>query len=244
MDHSSSSVADDTVARCERHGPYRAAVEVDGVLRWLPRCPRCDAEARSATLLDRAGIPPRFLERTLENYQADTAGQRVALAAARRYAASFSDALKRGTCMIFAGNVGTGKTHLACGIAREVMRHGYTALFVTVSEAIRAVRSTWRRDAERSEEQVLREFTAVDLLILDEVGVQFGTEAEQVTLFEIINRRYAHLRPTLILSNLPVQSDSGGPTLRDYLGERAFDRLREGDGKLIAFDWQSYRRKV
>src|SRR5205807_4134266 len=65
---------------------------------------------------------------------------------------------------------------------------GYTALFVTVSEAIRAVRRTWRREAQQSEDEVLRCFTQSDLLILDEVGVQYGTEAEQVTLFEIINR--------------------------------------------------------
>jgi DNA replication protein DnaC len=46
------------------------------------------------------------------------------------------------------------------------------------------------------------------------------------------------LKPTIVISNLAKDG------LQDYLGERAFDRLRENGGKLVVFDWESYRSKA
>ena len=46
------------------------------------------------------------------------------------------------------------------------------------------------------------------------------------------------MKPTILLSNLNIEG------LGEYLGERVMDRLREGGGKMIAFDWDSYRRNV
>ena len=75
------------------------------------------------------------------------------------------------------------------------------------------------------------------MLILDEVGVQFGSETEENLLFDIINTRYEDRKPTILISNLD------GAGVKKYLGERAFDRIREDGGKLIPFTWSSYRGK-
>ena len=75
-----------------------------------------------------------------------------------------------------------------------------------------------------------------DLLILDEVGVQFGSDFEKQILFDVLNERYEKLKPSILLSNIP------GDQLADYLGERVTDRLRENGGKMIGFDWDSYWR--
>jgi len=224
---------------CARHGEYQANTRDEhGVVRWLPCCPQCAASVAN----ERAAIPARFKARKLDNYQAQTAGQKRALAVATEYAERFGEVKKAGRCLVFVGLPGTGKTHLACGIANHIMERGYSALFCTASELIRAVRATWRKGTTaRTEEEVLTSLTAVDLLIVDEVGVQYGTEAEQITLFEVINRRYAEMRPIVLVSNLPAHSDDGQKTLQDYLGARAYDRLREGGGRLVVFDWPSHR---
>jgi DNA replication protein DnaC len=75
---------------------------------------------------------------------------------------------------------------------------------------------------------------SVGLLVMDEVGVQYGTDAEKVLLFDVINRRYQDVMPTILLTNL----DKAG--LREYLGDRAFDRIRE-NGLLVPFVWESHR---
>lgn len=226
--------------KCPQHGEWQAnRLDDDGHEWWVPECPQCATQRKSAELLKRAGIPMRFSERTLESYVATTTPQENALRVSREYADDFASAIKAGRCLVFSGKPGTGKTHLAVGIAHAVMGKGCTSVFVTVSEAIRAFRSSWRKDAERTEDQVLADFSKPDLLILDEVGVQYGTEAEMLVLFEIINRRYMDMRPMVLISNLPLQ---GEKTIQSYLGERAFDRLREGGGRVVVFDWESHRK--
>lgn len=226
---------------CTKHGEWQANRLENGAERWVADCPKCVAERRSSELLRRAGIPVRFAERTLENFVATTSAQENALRVAKEYADDFPAALWAGRCLVLTGKPGTGKTHLAIGIAHAAIGQGSSAVFVTVSEAIRTFRASWRKDAERSEDKVLEDFSKPDLLILDEVGVQYGTEAEQLVLFEIINRRYMDMRPMILISNLPLQ---GEKTIQSYLGERAFDRLREGGGRVVVFDWESHRKSA
>ena len=64
--------------------------------------------------------------------------------------------------------------------------------------------------------------------------MQYGTEAEQVSLFDIIDKRYRDLMPTILLTN------QGKAGLKTFLGDRSFDRLREG-GIWVPFDWASQR---
>ncbi len=136
---------------------------------------------------------------------------------------------------MFTGGPGTGKTHLACAVASELMdRHLTCVAFGTVSELLRHVKETYRRDSDRTETQAIQDLTAPDLLIVDEVGAQIGSDHEKLLLFEILNARYADMAPTILISNL----DAGA--LEAFLGQRVMDRYREC-GVVIAFDWQSYR---
>jgi DNA replication protein DnaC len=85
-----------------------------------------------------------------------------------------------------------------------------------------------------NEVDMLDDFARASLLVIDEIGVGFGSEAEQVQLFDIIDARYKHRRPTILLSNLPAKD------LKTALGERAYDRLREGS-QILVCQWGSYR---
>ncbi|WP_423192963.1 ATP-binding protein [Cupriavidus sp. H18C2] len=192
--------------------------------------------SRAAKLLEVANLPPRFADRRLSNYRPTCDTAKRALAAITEYANGFDEALESGASLILCGGVGTGKTHLAVGIAHAVLARDRPAIYTSVMAAVRAVKDTYRRDAERSEAEVIADFVSPDLLILDEVGVQFGSDTEKLILFEIINGRYEHFRPTVVVSNLAKDS------LVQFLGERVIDRLREGGGKMVLFDWQSYRR--
>ena len=113
----------------------------------------------------------------------------------------------------------------------------HTVLYTTVIDAIRMLRDSWRRESARSEREVLADFADVGLLILDEAGMQFGTDAEQVCLFDIIDCRYRKKRPTLMLTNGNVK------VLRELLGERSYDRVRE-TGHWLTFNWPSYRPEI
>lgn len=243
---------------CERHGGYMAKlIRISG--RDMPQqmCPECrkeqDIKDRDAALaqlaaerrqtrieqiLKRSGIPERFKGRRFENYEVNCDGQMKALRVCEGYVRDFDVVRKTGQSLILAGLKGTGKTHLACSIANYLMPLGYSALFLGAMDAIRRIRATWSRDSHETELQVMQALRNVDLLILDEVGVQFGTEAELTQIFEIINNRYLDMKPTVILTN--VFADD----LARIIGERTLDRLREHGGRLVPFDWESYRSKA
>jgi DNA replication protein DnaC len=152
------------------------------------------------------------------------------------YAHKFAQHMTRGTSVVFVGKPGTGKTHLSVGIGLAIMREGRTVRYVTVQRAVRRVKDTWHKESKERESDALRWMTEVDLLILDEVGVQFGSDFEKNLLFEVLNSRYESRRPSVILSNLSQ------PEVQNYLGERVVDRIREDGGRVMTFDWASHRR--
>lgn len=250
----------DLAGVCEVHGRWSRSVPAILAKQMDGRCPECEAIARReeeraeaerrqraaqgkrqhmiAKLFGQSEIPKRFQKRTFENYTATNDEQEKALAKARAYATNFPRAMELGASFVFCGKPGTGKTHLACAIANHVMAtFGASALFTTVFDAISRVKATYG-DSGTSEREVMRSLVQPDLLILDEVGVQFGTEYEKVIITDIINRRYSDMRPTIILSNLDQAE------LEDYLGARVIDRMFEGGGGVLAFTWDSYRPKV
>lgn len=238
-------------ATCETHGTYESRNFIGKI--WS-KCSACAdeetanrkakeaAEERAAQKgaweeqIGRACIPPRFADRTLKNFNATTPAQHHALAFATAYADDFDAVLKTGRCAMFVGNVGTGKTHLAAGIAlRLIRRDNRRVLFSSVMQAVRSIKETWSKGSDQSESQAIAALVRPDLLILDEVGVQFGSETEKLLMFEVLNERYGARKPTLLMSNLSLDE------VKAYLGERIFDRLREDGGEAVAFDWDSHR---
>ncbi len=219
--------------------------------RNVTGCPECSKEADNdrqdeerksnkerdiKAALQSAGITKRFFEATFANYEAKNKTQIYALNQASQYADNFAVDAQRGRCMAFVGNPGTGKTHLAASIAREVISQGFTARMTTVGDYVREIKDfCWGRDKSRTETEVVSEYRKYDLLVLDEVGVQFGTTTEENLIFTLINKRYEDMKPTLVISN----EDEAG--LQKYLGERTFDRITEGGGSIIPFTWESYR---
>ena len=245
-------------ADCETHGPFDQRVSVIFNREFKGICPECEKiakaereaeeqasaarETRVAMVrkLGSALIPKRFADKTFDAYIAETEGQKKALRIAIRYAERFTDIAPTGRCLLLLGKPGTGKTHLAVSIANEIMRTtAATAVYRTIGSVLQAIRATYDRSSEQTEAQILQGLIAPSLLVLDEIGVSKETPSdfELTTLFAIINGRYEELRPTVIVSNLEAEQ------LPSALGERCMDRLREGGGVAVKFDWESQRGK-
>jgi DNA replication protein DnaC len=228
--------ADWSKAECDRCAEERKhkAAQATETLRIRDEKTRRDRAIRAK--LELAAIPSRFEGRTLDDFSPDTPSSHSALVTCRAYAEQFPHHLSRGSSLILSGTAGTGKTHLACSIAQEVIStHEKAAMYFTVGRAFRKVKDTYRRDSRVSEEEAIAFFAVPDLLILDEIGVQYGSETEKNILFEIVNQRYEVMKPTILISNLAL------PALTEYAGERVIDRMKENGGKLVVFDWKSHR---
>lgn len=181
-----------------------------------------------------AAIPVRFASKTLDTFVADTEQRKRALTTAQQFVDRFNDAC--GMSLILLGKPGTGKTHIACGIGHALMAKHRSVMFTTTYKAILRVKETWGKGSGETETQVVRRFVDPDLLIIDEVGVQFGSETEKQILFNLINERYENVKSTIAISNLNIDD------VKLYLGERIMDRFREGGGKAVMFNWGTYRK--
>jgi DNA replication protein DnaC len=238
---------------CPQHGEFTARkLSFGGKDYGWTTCPKCSderleseakleaqrhREAVIAQRIEEADIPVRFKTKTLDNFEVLDEDQRIGLASARSYVSEFPANLETGRGLVLCGTTGRGKTHLGCGIARALAETGRHVRYTTARDLIRALRDTWRRDSATTETELLTQLRDLDLLVLDEVGVQFGSDAERVQLFDVFNGRYGAQRPTLVISNLDLAG------LRESLGERVLDRLRENDGRMLLFKGQSWRGK-
>lgn len=250
----------DTAQRdCADHGQFNdVLVEQFGAEPAWHGCPRCQFDKRHAAdivtrtagvtihrdrlmnerLLD-AGIPLRFQSCSLDTWAAgDSQDKLRAWHMATGYVDAFAENFPLGRSMMLLGQVGTGKTHLATGILQQVIRNfaaqGLAGRYTTAGGIIRSVKDTFGAQG-KTESQVYADLVAPYLLIIDEVGVQHGTDFERTVLFEVVNGRYEQMKPTIIVSNL------GMADLRNCLGDRAVDRLRDKGGLVVLFRWDSAR---
>lgn len=197
-------------------------------------------QAGIEALLRNSMLKKRFMGKRFENftpYGKEKEKQTKALSTAREFAENFPYHRDIGTWLLFMGNPGTGKGHLAASIINEIVRSGFTALFTKAPRLLREVKETYSRNSEVTEKEIYSRLEQIDLLIIDEIGVQFGTSTEQNIIFEILDTRYEDMRPTILTTNIRDLK-----TLERLLGERIVDRFFEGESKIVPFDWASYRR--
>jgi len=216
------------------------ACERERFLRAMEERGKDAVQQRLNTLLANSMLRERFIDKTFKNFHPfgkDREKQLRVLAIARDFAGAFHHHRQAGTWFLFMGNVGTGKSHLCAAIINEVIRAGYTALFTKTPRLLREIKDTFNRDSELTQSEILRKMAKLDLLVIDEVGIQFGTDTERMILYEILDLRYEAMRPVILTTNITDLK-----SMEKLLGERIIDRLFEGESKIVVFDWESHRR--
>lgn len=190
-------------------------------------------QVRVEKILNRSGIQPLHRRCSFANYRVQNDGQRYALSQAKSIASELESGC---TNFAFSGKPGTGKNHLAAAIGNHLLKTGKTVIVVTVADVMSALHASY--DDGNSGEKFLRELCEVDLLVLDEIGVQRETKNEQVVLHQIVDRRTASMRSVGMLTNLNYE------TMKNLLGERVMDRMTMNGGRWVNFSWESWRPNV
>ena len=192
------------------------------------------AEDTMAALIG-AGITPRFAAATFDSYRAEKEPQHKALAKCRAYAEQFPANYRAGRSLLLTGNVGCGKTHLASAIVRTVVADRCRALIIPAGDIVSIARASMVPGSGYTDRDVAVHLGGLDLLVIDEIGAQKGSEYELGLLHGIIDRRYQAVLPTVVISNLNAEG------LKSYIGDRALDRLRQNGGQQVGFTWESKR---
>ena len=210
--------------------------------RRVTRCD-CQLRARAQTVMVAARIPRRYEHCELTNYDTDFPGAHPSLADAHFVASNFAKKCDpRGDKgLLIIGKIGTGKTHLAVGIIKDlILNRGISCLFYDYRELLKEIQNSYNSTVQTTELDVLRPVFETDVLVLDELGAVKPTEWVWDTVSLILNTRYNDNRTTIITTNFddqpaagasgsisPARAASRGETLGDRIGERMRSRLHE-----------------
>lgn len=221
---------------------------------------RSARDGRIRALRADSGLVGRQLQCTLDNFGTPHAGQADVLQYCREYVDRFKHGADGLECpaggVWLLGPPGGGKSHLGAAMVLHLIDTlQVPAYMLSVREIVRLLRSTWNKEnppqtrgfetadngyvppRTLTEDMVIENLGSAALLVIDEIGVGFGSESELVQLFDVVDLRYRNQLPTVLLSNSQTSE------IKQVLGDRLYDRLREGSvAKACA--WPSYRAEI
>ncbi len=225
----------ETCARCS--GTGFEIVSRDG-REFAQACVCRRGAAAGADPLLACRVPPRYEHCTLEAFEPGNPSLSAALEKALAFCSGYPHlGDDEGLGLLFCGDNGVGKTHLAVAVLRElVSAKQVRGQFWDFHELIREIKSSYDPETKTTELQVLEPVVEVDVLLLDDLGAWKMTDWMNDTLFYILNSRYMGKRPTLITTNyqdvtreeaLAADSLRRREFLVERIGQRVRSRLME-----------------
>lgn len=232
-----------TTDRCEFCGApiEKESFKIGGHTLELPQpcnCPqatserqRVEEEREKAERMERrdklhrrlkaAGIRKRYIDATHPE--------------AKEYARKIAE----GKSLYLTGSFGTGKTHLACAIARILTYHGRRVKFVTSVDLLIELQSTYGK--AEAEADVLAKYSNCDVLVIDDLGKEPPTEWALSRLYAIINNRDADLLPVIVTSNYKTSELTGRMAGCDESTAEALASRLTGMCEQVAFQGEDRR---
>lgn len=118
------------------------------------------------------------------------------------YLTRFEEMAEKGVGLILFGSAGVGKTGIACLVAKEARKRGFTGYFTTVYELREALRARIGFDEEQS---VLERCREVDLLVLDGLAEEDLSElyVNLRSVQDLLAYRGSKLRVSILTTRLP-----------------------------------------
>lgn len=173
-------------------------------------------EQRIAYLFETGVTDKRYLKNTFDKDD----GQNPEISAkCQKYVEHWKDMRKNNIGVLFYGDVGTGKSFLACCIGNALIKKGVPVLITNLSKLVENRIQANKGLATAIE---LREY---DLLILDDLGIENATQ----TAYNIVDEWYRTGRPLIVTTNLkPDQLKNA----KEIERRRIFDRVVEMCGSV------------
>jgi DNA replication protein DnaC len=213
---------------------------VNATGQWVSRACECQEMEREQRRLAAAHIPERYRGCTLDTFDPEFKDADKSLGFALTAARKFVDAYPVDTAgkgLLFTGTLGVGKTHLAVGVLRRLVRErGVRGLFVDYRELLKSIQNSYNPQVQTTEIELLQPVFTAEVLVIDDLGAQKPNEWVWDTVALILNTRYNDKQTTIITTNYadlpagagfkPAEKGDKPAKSEDTLGDRIGDRMR------------------
>ena len=157
-----------------------------------------EKELNQDILRENCFISRNQIEYTFEN--ADEYTDKNILRKARNYVNHFEEMRKNNIGLFLYGNIGSGKTYIACSIANAIInKYSYSVKMRNLSQILNDLQ---KGGFNLDRNEYIENITSPALLILDDFGIERNTEYALEQIYNIINARYLKSKPTIITTNL------------------------------------------
>ena len=195
-----------------------------------------EAKYRAERMREAALMDKRLMDATFENSEINSDNEK-AFQIARRYVDKWEKMEEINQGLLFYGEPGTGKSHLAACIANALIDKGVRTV---MTSCIRLTDMIF--NSELGETEVLGRINKARLLILDDVGTERLTEYSLERLYSIIDSRYRACKPLIVTTNLTL--DEMKNTNGDMQMSRIYSRVLEMCSFPVKCTGKGYRRKA
>lgn len=137
--------------------------------------------------------------------------------------------------VLFIGQTGVGKSHLAQALGHRACRAGYQVLYLTAHDLFKQLRAA---RADGSYDRKLLRLCSVELLVIDDLGLRPLTGDEPADLYEIIRLR--HERGSTVITSNRAEDELMQLFGDPLLASAAMDRLLQ-HAQVITIEGESYR---
>ena len=148
-----------------------------------------------------------------------------------------ADHVSQDVGVVFVGNAGLGKTHLARALGYAACQRAQRVLFLPCTSLLNRLVAA---DATKSLERAVKNLLSPSLLIVDELAYLSMSQEEANLFFQVISRRHDHHHPTVVTTNKPFQ-EWNQVFHGDATAHAIVDRLTE-KAEIFYLEGKSYRQ--
>jgi DNA replication protein DnaC len=192
-----------------------------------------------------ANIPDGFKDMTLKTFRTDLYRLKeskevitFAVRIIKAYLEEFESEKANGMGLyIYSDSKGSGKTRIVASLANELMKnHNTPVKFAVMTSILSEIKATWRKQKQNqyvgednlyTESQLLDALVTVEVLIIDDLGVEIGKDEVKdwinERIFTIIDGRYRNKKPTIITSNYALADLRHDTRITNRIKERVYE---------------------